>query len=401
MTKYGLSGLIVAMLAGVSAPAAAQDQKALTTADTSRGVQVGIGDCVTQDLSSRDLISTVLTALVSKGVNALGAALTAAGQDKTWKATGWRNIDLGGKNPFPKCIQVIRGTFRTSGPLTAAPGWVSGMNWPADAWKNLNADGLWLPDRPDFFFEGALVPSQDKSAISVRPLFALMNESQGGRAFRGKERGVAVIFAFSAAGANPNLETNPSATVTIGSMVPGQVFRFPADVGAGISTPYDAPWFVLSEADARKPMTVTAMITETQAGSPFFAFVGSIFNTDAVKKDITDRANVLIVPSAGQAAQETQQAGRQTAVSTAETKLGTALGALVACRAASDEERVTKAIAAKSALREYNVAAAQVLPTPAKAVAENVISAINLYKPSELATACGAAYTAITSEPAP
>jgi hypothetical protein len=397
MTKLGRHGLLAVALIGATTPAFAAPTA--PPADVSKGVQIGIGDCVTQDLSGKDLLSTVLTAVVSKGVNALGAALTAAGQDKTWKATGARNIDLGTK-AFPKCIQVIRGSFRTSGPDTNAPSWLSEMQWPASAWTNLNGNGLWLADRPDFFFEGALVPSQDKSAISVRPLFAVMNESQGGRAFRGSERGVAIIFAFSGAGVSPNLQSNPSATITFGSMVPGQVFRFPALAGTSSSSPYDAPWFVLSENDARKPMTVTSMISETQAGSPFFAFLASIFNDDNVKKGITDQANVLIVPSAAQAAQSTQQAGRETALAAAESKLGTALGALADCKAASGTDRVTKAIAAKSALREY-MAADLALPTPVKKVTDNVVGSINLYKPAEVAGACSAAYTTITGETLP
>lgn len=388
---------LIGLLVLTASPAIAQ--RATAVPDTTSGLQVGIGDCVTQDLSSRDLLSTVLTAVVSKGVNALGAALTSAGQDKTWKATGWRNMDLGGNTKFPKCVQIVRGKFRTNGAASSAPDWVSGMQWPASGWTNLNANGLWLAEKPDFFFEGALVPSQDKSAISIRPLFAVMNESQGGRAFRGKERAIALIFAFSAAGTSPNLESNPSATITIGSMVPGQVFRYPPNAGGSSSTPYDAPWFVLSEADARKPMTITTVLSESQAGSEFFKFLASIFNDESVKKEITDRANVLIVPSAGQAAQTAQETTRQSAIATAETKLGLVLGALTTCKAASADDLVSKAVAAKSALRDY-MAADLALPTPVKKVTDSTVNSINLYKPSELPTACGAAYRTITGEDA-
>lgn len=382
-------------------PSLAQAKDPAMPANTTSGVQVALGKCVSQSVAPRaDLISAVLTAFVSKGVNLLGVALTAAGQDKIWKATGSRNLDLPATGPLPDCIQIVRGRFRTNGAEAAKPGWADAMEWQGGGWADLNANGLWLADKPDFFFEGYLVQSTDKSAVSIRPLYAVMNQPLGGRAFRDKERAVALFLAFAQAGTRPDLNANPSATITLGTMNPGQILRYPSAIPSPArSTPYDSAWFLLSDADAHKPMTVTSLLAETQSGSPFFAFIASIFNDEMVKKEITDRANILVVPSAGQDAQAAQQQAQQSAIATAEAKLGAALAALVDCKRATTDI-VTKAIVAKAALRDY-LTADLALPAPTKKVTNEKIGSINLFKPSGLADQCGAIYSGITGEAVP
>jgi hypothetical protein len=394
-----IQALTLILVAHLAAQPASAAKEVPPEPNNYSGIQVALGACVTQSDAGKGLGSTVLTAMISKGVNLLGAALTAAGSDKTWKTTGSRNIEVG-SGTFPACIQVVRGRFRTDAPLDAEPGWTSEMSLPAGAYDTLKSNGLWPAERPAFFFEGALVPSGDKSAMTVRPLYAVLNAVQGDRALRADdERGVVLFFAFSRAGVSPNLEANPAATVVIGSMRPGRIMKFSGSPTKGYGTPFEASWFTLSEADARKPLTVTAMLSETQSGSPFFAFLASVFGTDAVKNAVTDKATVLLVPSAAEEASRTQQAAQTTAAAAADDKLEKALAKLAACKKAG-ADALSAGAEAKSALRDYLVADST-LPSPVKKVTAGTIGRINLFTPSAIAQGCADVYHDITGETLP
>ena len=109
-TLFGLSACVPAHTPTV--PAAA-------TPNIVEGMQVGVGDCVTtQPPTGKGLTDTVLTALVSKGVNLIGNALTEAGKDKTWKVMGSRN--LAGGASFPVCVQVMKANTPAVAPVAAA-----------------------------------------------------------------------------------------------------------------------------------------------------------------------------------------------------------------------------------------------------------------------------------------
>ncbi|WP_068073560.1 MULTISPECIES: hypothetical protein [Novosphingobium] len=385
--------MISTLLAGaLASPLAAKP--APPVQNVSPGVQVGVGDCVSQANPSRGIAGAVLPLLVSKGVNLIGRALSEAGQDKTWKAMGSRNLD----GAVPQCIQIVRGRFQTNTPPASAPAGFESLSLPATAFDKLKSNGIWLADKPDFFFEGALVISNGGTAATVRPLQTVMFTPQGERAFRGQTRSVVLLFAFSGAGENPNLDSNPAATITLGEMQPGQVLKFASDAN-GQATSYEAPWFTLSEDDVKKPLTITALLSESQPGSPFFAFLASIFNDDAVKKEITEQANLVFVPGAQTAANAVKQQADLSALGVAEEKFGSALAALVACSKAGSDA-VAEGVTAKAALRAY-AAADAALPTPSKKVDETKIAQISLLAPSGIANNCQAVYRQLTGEDVP
>lgn len=359
------------------------------------GVQVGVGHCVTsQPPTGKGLTDTVLTALVSKGVNLLGNALSEAGNDKTWKTVASRN--LSGGAVFPACVQVVRGRFATDKPAAEAP-WLKEYAPSEDAYTLLKRNGLWPADKPDFFFEGAIVLSEDKTAATIRPVLAVLNKPQGTRGTSGAERSVVGLFAFSTAGTRPDLDTNPAATVVLGTMWPGQILKFPsAGEMPASSTPYESSWFTLSEADARNPLTLTALVAETQPGSAFFAFLASIFNDESVKSAATDRANVIFVPGAREAAEKTRTGEQRTAADSADTKLADAIGKLAECKAA-DNDGLAKAVAAKTALRGY-LAADAALPNPMKKIRDQDIDLINIYVPAEVSARCNDLYEKLTGK---
>lgn len=368
------------------------------SSSVSSGLQVGLGKCVTiQGATGKGigLADTVLTAVVSKGVNLLGNALTAAGNDNTTKEISSRNL-AGGKAVFPECVQVVRGRFRTDKPATTAP-WLSEYASPSNAYELLKSNGIWPADRPDFFFEGAIVTSEDKTAVTIRPLLAVMNKSKDSRMFSGKERNVNAFFAFSVAGSRPDMETSPAATVALGPLTPGRILRFPSGgTASNSSTPYEASWFTLSEADAAKPLTMTTLIAETEPGNPYFAFVASIFNDEAVKKEITDHANIIVVPSARIAAEASEATEQKTNKNNAETKLADAVDKLAVCSAGGDG-MTGKGSAAKMALREYLEADKKVSHSANKLRDED-IELIKLHDQGTIAARCNDIYELLTGQ---
>ena len=385
----------MALLSGCAGLQTSSQPKTAEVANISSGIQVGLGPCVTaQPPTGRGLADSALTALVSKGVNLLGNALTDAGNDKTWKSVGTRNLP-GGAAALPQCIQILRGRFKTDEAPTAAA-WLKEYAPSGNPLSTLTASGLWPADRPDFFFEGAIVTSEDKTAVTIRPLFAVLNSPQGTRIVGGEDRSLAIFLAFSPAGVHPNLDTNPAATLVLGPMTPGRPLRFPPGSAAKTSTPYEASWFTMSDADVRKPLTVTALVSETQPGSPFFAFLASVFNDDSVKKAVTDRANLIVVPGAQAAAAQAADKQQQQAAGDVDSKLADALAKLADCKAATTDV-VSKGAAAKASLRSF-VTADLALATPSKKIADADINLINLYAPDTVATKCNDVYEKLTGK---
>ena len=62
------------------------------------------------------------------------------------------------------------------------------------------------------------------------------------------------------------------------------------------------------------------MLSETQSGSALFAFLASVFNSDAVKKSVTEKATVLLVPSVAQDTKAKEEAAARTAAGAADGK---------------------------------------------------------------------------------
>lgn len=393
---HGALGLLALLVASL---AAAQGN---ANPNTYSGVQVAVGACLAPPPpAGRDVGTAILTAVISKGVNLLGAALTKAGQDETLRAIGSRNLQ-GGSGPFPACVQVVRGRFLSQRP-EAEPSWFARLSLPANASRKLFDSGIWPAELPDFFFEGAFVTSVDKSALTIRPLQAVMFSVQSaGESFslrQTSERSVSMFFALSPPGTSPNLTTNPAATVILGPMTLGQVLKYPPGTNE-TSTPYESAWFTLAEAEARKPLTMTAMIAETRSGNQFLAFLGSIFNDETVKKEITDKANLIIIPGAADAAREKEAVTQRTAATTADQKLVDALNKLRTCKAASSADALSKASEAKIALRDY-ITADRAQARPAAKVPAELVDQIQLFSPSAVGTQCGAVYNRITGETLP
>jgi hypothetical protein len=390
--------LIAAAIAILAPPLVMAKSPVVTQIDVTKGMQIGIGQCVSQTAPSKGIAAAVLPALISKGVNLLGNALSQAGQEKVWMSLGSRNVEF--TNVYPACIQIVRGRFKTTEALSSAPPGFQDLSLPSTAYKQLVRNGIWISDKPDFFFEGAIITSENKNAIAIRPLHAALFSPQGKRAFRGDlERGVALFLAFSKPGERPDLSTNPGASIVLGQMSPNQTLRFDAGNASSGSTPYESPWFVLSETDARSPLTVNVMLAETQSGSEIFAFIASIFNDERVNKAVTDRANFLLVPGIAEAAKATIEQSQSSAATVADDKFGTVLAKLIECKKAGNDA-VFEGVAARTALREY-AAADAALSKPLGKIKAGMIDKIPLIAPSAIAKGCGDVYFDLTGENLP
>ena len=258
------------------------------------GTQVGLGDCAFTP-RRLGLGSILVTSIVSQGFNLIGNALTAAGRDKTWTSSASRNFDGSQESGLPQCIQVVRGKFRVDG-TNGNQSWA--RQWPT-AVQGLNDNGLYLDAEPDFIFEGMLVPSKDNSALAIRPTFAYFVRPSGKKsASSDLTRAVAVFVAFHKPGDTITNEGSPGTAIVLGPMSPGSFFTFAqprTDTGQNASI--ESPWFSISAEDAKSPLTVTVVQTETQPGSPFLAFLASVFNDDPVRQGLEAATTALIIPA--------------------------------------------------------------------------------------------------------
>jgi hypothetical protein len=362
--------------------------------DTVEGLEIGVGDCATHQLT-RGLAATALEGVISQGVSLLGAALTSAGTDKTWKRMSSRNLN----GTLPECIQVMGGKFHTRPPVDRTdPSWWVSSGLPTGGFRTLATNGIWPEDRPDFFFEADLIQSNDKTAMAFRPAFAELYDLQGKRLLgSNNSRAVVLFFSMTKPGEDPNLDGKPGATVNLGTMVVGRPVRYATELTP--STPYESQWFALSDADAKKALTVSALESETQPGSEFFKFLASVFNRADVTKAINDKLNSIVIPSVG--AQNAQTAAQSLAdlQNAADQKLQDALSKLALCKSGG-VSALANAEAAKEALRAYELADEK-LPHPTAKISSALIDSITLTAPSKVAQQCGSAYRSITGESAP
>lgn len=266
-----------------------QTKQEFKAAEPVAGLQIAIGDCMVvpppleptaQDEGTKDLLAAGAAAAISQGVNYLGRAATAAGESKTWKIQGARNFQMA-NSQFPKCIQVVRGRFLTEG--ESGTEWLPPKNsgWPSDTKTQFAQRGVYLTDMPDFLFEGQIVPATDKVTFSIRPGIATYQAPIDTRLLRpSEERNIALFFSFTPPGTKPTLDSNPGATLTLGALRPGTTRKYA--VNGEASSPYESAWFSIKREDAVKPLTLSALVTETQGEQAFLAFMGSLLSDPKV-----------------------------------------------------------------------------------------------------------------------
>jgi hypothetical protein len=334
------------MLAGCAHEA----QQEFTAAGPVAGLQIAVGDCMVvppplepkaQDKGTKALLEAGAAALISQGVNYLGKAATAAGASKTWKIQASRNFQTS-NNQFPKCIQVVRGRFNTAGALDTA--WIPAKSsgWPSDTKTRLAERGVYLTDRPDFLFEGQIVPSVDNVSLAIRPGIATYLAPIDTRFLRpSKERNIALFFAFTPPGTKPTLEDNPGAVLMLGALQPMSTRTYA--VNGETSSPYESTWFSVKREDAVKPLTLSVLMTETQGEQAFLTFMGSLLSDPKVVAAANaDLANRLI-PSVREANQNDAAVKENGAIVKRNAAYLTVRTKLEECAKATSVKDITKA----------------------------------------------------------
>lgn len=393
MKTIAIAVLVAGLLSVVSTTSS------FAEAGTVAGLQVSLGDCLVatpRPKASTDLEKSALDAIagavISQGVNYIGKALTAAGSAKTWTVTGSRNMQVA-STAFPECVTVVRGVFVTAGGPVSA--WVRPSQWPDNLQAKLQDRGIWLTGAPDFIFEGQIVAAKDQSALTIRPIIVTYTNPIGTRFLRSDtKRHSALFLAITPPGTKPTLETSPAATIILGSLSAGTTAKF--DPNPDYSSPYESPWFTLTKADAVRPMTVTAMLSETQDEQAFLTFLGSVLSDPKVVAAANTQISQLVIPAvAAQAASDATSKAASLA-SDADTKLGIVFSKLNACKSADPAGAVSAGADARTALRNYWLADSA-LAAPRNDVQQAVIDAIDLrQKGSIIKSQCDSVLTSLT-----
>ncbi len=327
------------------------------------GAQVALGTCAfgaAPEAFIAALGAALLSSAIAEGVNRIGAALQSAAKTQTWQVKMSRNVEVSHAT-FGPCVQLVRGwfyldPFDDKKKLDAAKAWFRGDFIDEGKFRILWQNRLWLAGAPDFVFEGRFESSTDRTALTVAPQYLRMDTPIGIRLLRpGKARSVAVFLAFHGPTEAGDAEKNPAASLIIGELEPGEPKVYPRalplDASGVDRSPYEADWFTFKLGKDKEPKTVSAVVTETQGGNEFFAFVASVFGGAA--KTITEEAQKMAAPEKARAEKETARTAKENAESAYDKKFVAAADALRKCEG-GEKDLEQLAANARSAMRELN-----------------------------------------------
>ena len=189
-----------------------------------------------------------------------------------------------------------------------------------------------------------------------------------------------MFFAVTPPGTKATLDEAPASNVIIGKVPTGTSFRY-ADAPATLSSAYEPQWFSLSEDDRRKPLTVTAVLSETQEEQAFLAFLGKVLTDDdnANAKAISTKLTQVLIPSAGASAALAKAEEETTKANDADAKLSTAITKLGECEAANGVAILGAGTTAKAALRDFMIADRK-LASPSGSVDDAMVASIDVQK---------------------
>lgn len=386
--KWALAAATVSTTLSGCAPHIAGTERpptALAADNVYYDTQTIVGPCYAP-AEAAPLLAAVASAVIAAGVNRVGDAIKAAADTETKVVTARRNVELRKGKGLGPCVTVARGWFYRNPPAfdPASPFHVNGKSkWPltsqpevAQFWRW----GLHMAATPDFYFQGRIVPSTDKTAYTVLPLEATLDKPISSTPLRpGGKRNVLVSFAFAEVSKGVDLQKGGGTTIVLGRMEPGKHLKF-ANIscfasgkdgdlglllksgqnclGAGpfdtlIRSPFESEWFTVALGETSKPMMVQALVSETRSPSQFLSFVSDVFG--ATKGRITEELQQGLIPSIGDDAIEAEKSANEKLASDADVAQGKAITDLKACVAAPNDP--AKRIAARNSVRSYVQAA--------------------------------------------
>jgi hypothetical protein len=317
--------------------------------------QVAIGQCVFKPEQPEAAVlgaiaAALLTSAISQGVNYVGKAIAESAKETNDRVTAARNVEVT-KDTFGPCLQIIRGWFYRGFANEAQSKETieqAEKTWARASERMAIDEGkltqlwqrrMWLAAQPDFLFEAEVVPSSennpDQQALVFNPVYARLNAPISTSWLRSKAREVAVFVAFHEVGSDPAAPDNAAGGMALGKLEPNLDRQFPPAPSDMTNTPNrgadESKWFTLSVGESKKPMTITALVTEHQEAQPFLQFVADVFN--GATAPISTELQQAIVPTLRQKAEESEQAAAESARGNYEDSLAKALASATTCAA--------------------------------------------------------------------
>jgi len=298
--------------------------------------EVTLGKCLRTPGESV-LAPAILSALISQGVNRIGASIKKASQKETSISLAKRNAELSNID-FGPCLIVARGSFYRkpysdknfdhSKHYTTKKG--SGFSYDEnDNVILMRNQGLHLASTPDFYFEGSFEKASEHTASSmvVRPLYAYLGKPIAESRLTKNQRNIMLSFAINDGGSSTDFSKGAGASIVIGSMKTGQSKIFPKKPNKNITanqiirSPHESDWFTLVLQDTPKPKNIQVLVSETRDENKFWEFVGGVFSE--TKDEITKELQNTLVSSKRDQIEATALSTYDTAYVEAATKLKT------------------------------------------------------------------------------
>ncbi|MGJ7546315.1 hypothetical protein [Variovorax sp. LT1R16] len=375
--------------------------ESLPEAEVIYDTQTVVGQCA-PGAEAAPIVAALAGTAISQGISRIGAALTAAAEAKTDVVIAKRNMELITSKGVGPCVTIARGWFYRSTPTYSGQGKVASpfADNPASAWpyrQRVEAfwqKGLYLASVPDFYFQGAVISSLDKSRYAIVPTVVTMDAPISRTVLR-PSNVRDVIVAFAIGEQELDLSKGAGATMVIGQMRPGQQARIPTALcvfhnGVG-ERPNACPsstvaadivlygsqlseWFAVPVANARKPMYLQAMVSETRDASKFLGFVAAVFNDQSFKTALNTQVQQALISPVGHAADDKAEIDKLKLENEHDSAIVAARGALQACvRDPSADGRLNARIAMRKLMAAAIAAGKPQLlgPTQVDAIAES------------------------------
>ena len=366
----------IAVTSGCAARSYREDGPAPATGHVSYQTQIAIGKCVFKPKEESAALAAIATALltsaITTGVNYVGKAIEESARQTDDRVSASRNLEVS-KDNFGPCILIARGWFHR-GFDDAEKGWSAfeRATWVADAsgaidrnkLRNLWQHRMWLAAQPDFIFEAEIIPAvSDRECPGAQPRLrtprcthqpgdaAAIALPRGrrirsvARCRRGAQR------AEQCCGRNGNRTPRPRRRTSVSAQryALARVEHHPnRDPNRGSDK---SEWFKVALGADKKPMTITALVTEHQDAELFQQFVADVFN-GAKPAIITELQNAA-VPALRARAVESAQVATEAAANQYEAALADLLAATSAC-ASTISDPVSTATDIRAKLRTFN-----------------------------------------------
>ena len=363
MSRIAIVTLVLAVLVSgcTHVTGAGSPPGGLTRDSAVYDTRTSMGPCLGQ--AHADLPAAIASSIVASGVNRIGAALEEAAKARTDTTLAQRNVLLSNGGQLGPCVFVARGWFNSGA------GGGGGLGEFAGDAVALRGLGLDLAAEPDFYFEGQVFSTRNRTVHTIAPLRTWFREPLVTSHIRGDRRSLSVSFAFVPQG-KPVTTATGGTTVVIGDMEPGDsresdaVWCAMALGGAAANGPCtgaepDAYGFVLGQEQSEwfaveltpdlKPMTLAALVTETREPSAFLGFVAAIFKENQAA--ITSEAQGELIPSVADANRETELTARDQAEANYDAAWSKAATTLTTCAAAGSAP--TTRLTARTDLRAF------------------------------------------------